>query len=121
MAVGVLRPEIVVPGQAVQGLSLAHQESLLAHELAHVLRRDPAWRLVALLVERVLFFQPLNRLASRRVAQSPGRSKRSLPQAERIFFHIAPGLGGVAAVRRAARAHLTPRAGAPPAAGGPPP
>lgn len=70
MAVGVLRPEIVVPPQAAHGLPLAHQESLLAHELAHVLRHDPAWRLVALLVERVFFFQPLNRLASRRLAQS---------------------------------------------------
>ena len=70
MAVGVLRPEIVVPIKAAQDLPPAHQESLLAHELAHVLRRDPAWRLVALLVERVFFFQPLNRLASRRVAQS---------------------------------------------------
>jgi hypothetical protein len=70
MAVGVLRPEIVVPPQAAQSLPPAHQESLLAHELAHVLRHDPAWRLAALLVERVFFFQPLNRLASRRVAQS---------------------------------------------------
>ena len=70
MAVGVLWPEIVVPPQAAHGLPVAHQESLLAHELAHVLRRDPAWRLVALLVERVFFFQPLNRLASRRLAQS---------------------------------------------------
>jgi beta-lactamase regulating signal transducer with metallopeptidase domain len=70
MAVGVLRPEIVVPPKVAQGLPPAHQESLLAHELAHVLRRDPAWRLAALLVERVFFFQPLNRLASRRVAQS---------------------------------------------------
>lgn len=70
MAVGVLRPEIVVPLKAAQGLPPAHQESLLAHELAHVLRHDPAWRLAALLVERVFFFQPLNRLASRRVAQS---------------------------------------------------
>jgi beta-lactamase regulating signal transducer with metallopeptidase domain len=70
MAVGVLRPEIVVPRAAAEGLSPAHQESLLAHELAHVLRRDPAWRLFGLLVERVFFFQPLNRLASRRVAQA---------------------------------------------------
>ncbi|MCX4244292.1 M56 family metallopeptidase [Paraliomyxa miuraensis] len=70
MAVGVLRPEIVVPPKAAHGLTVAHQESLLAHELAHVLRHDPAWRLVALLVERVFFFQPLNRLASRRIAQA---------------------------------------------------
>ncbi|MCA9705782.1 MAG: hypothetical protein KDK70_08035 [Myxococcales bacterium] len=70
LAVGVVRPEIVLPLQATAGLSLAHQQSLLAHELAHVLRRDPAWRVIALLVERVLFFQPLNRLASARLAQT---------------------------------------------------
>ncbi len=70
MAVGVVQPEIVVPTQAAAELSAEHQESLLAHELAHVLRRDPAWRLVGLLAERVLFFQPLNRLASSRVAQA---------------------------------------------------
>ncbi|MEM9453067.1 MAG: M56 family metallopeptidase [Myxococcota bacterium] len=70
MAVGVVRPEIVVPPQAEAGLCAAHQQSLLAHELAHVLRRDPAWRVLALLVERVLFFQPLNRLAAARLGQT---------------------------------------------------
>ncbi|MCH9688506.1 MAG: hypothetical protein K0V04_44155 [Deltaproteobacteria bacterium] len=70
MAVGVVKPEIVVPWQAAAALSVEHQESLLAHELAHVLRRDPTWRLIALLMERVLFFQPLNRVASRHLAQS---------------------------------------------------
>lgn len=70
MAIGVARPEIVVPPRIAAELSEAHQESLLAHELAHVLRRDPAWRLLALCIERVLFFQPLNRLASRRLSQA---------------------------------------------------
>lgn len=69
MAVGVARPEIVVPARIADELSIAHQETLLAHELAHVLRRDPTWRLIALCMERVLFFQPLNRLASRRLSQ----------------------------------------------------
>ncbi len=70
MAVGVWRPEIVVPPAVTAELSLAHQQSLLAHELAHVLRWDPAWRLVALLVKRVMFMQPLNHLAAAKLAQT---------------------------------------------------
>jgi hypothetical protein len=36
---------------------------LLAHEIAHLARRDPQWRLAARVIERVLWFQPLNRVA----------------------------------------------------------
>jgi hypothetical protein len=65
-AVGVLAPAIVVPSRAAT-LSSAAQRTMLAHELAHVLRRDPAWRLVMVVLERVLFFQPLLRLARRQI------------------------------------------------------
>jgi HEAT repeat protein len=41
---------------------------MLAHELAHVARRDPQWLVVASGVERVLWFQPLNRVARRQIA-----------------------------------------------------
>jgi len=70
MATGVLRAEIVVPSRVAEHLPLAHQETLLAHELAHVLRRDPAWRVVGLVIERLFFFQPLNRFATRGIAQT---------------------------------------------------
>ncbi|HWB77489.1 MAG TPA: M56 family metallopeptidase, partial [Nannocystaceae bacterium] len=69
LATGIVRPEIVVPERALGSLAPAAQESMLAHELAHVLRRDPAWRLALLVLERVFFFQPLLRLARRRIAQ----------------------------------------------------
>lgn len=61
-AAGVRSPVIVVPSRAAS-LSPAAQRTMLAHELAHVLRRDPAWRLALAALERVLFFQPLLRLA----------------------------------------------------------
>lgn len=64
IAVGVLRPEIVVPERALVELESAELESMLAHELAHLVRRDPAWRLLAGFVHRVLFLQPLNRIAT---------------------------------------------------------
>jgi beta-lactamase regulating signal transducer with metallopeptidase domain len=67
LATGVVHPEIVLPDR-VQMLDAEQQRPMLAHELAHVVRHDPTWRLLALLVERVLFIQPLNRIASDRMA-----------------------------------------------------
>ena len=43
LAVGILSPEICLPERALTGLSCAEQRSMLAHELAHLMRRDPAW------------------------------------------------------------------------------
>lgn len=67
--VGVFLPQICVPRRALSELSLEQQEALIAHELAHVLRRDPLWFFGCGLVERVLFFQPLNRLARRELQE----------------------------------------------------
>lgn len=68
IAFGLREGKICVPGRALS-LSEEEQESLLAHELAHVARRDPLWLLAARLLERVFFFQPLNRLARRRLQE----------------------------------------------------
>lgn len=57
--------EIVLPTRALQELTLAQQEGVLAHELAHVVRGDPRWLRVATWIERVGWFQPLNRVARR--------------------------------------------------------
>lgn len=59
--------EICLPRRVLTELTLLEQESLLAHELAHVVRRDTTWLWIARLVECVAWFQPLNRLASRRM------------------------------------------------------
>jgi hypothetical protein len=45
------------------------QEVILAHELAHIERRDPLWQLVHQFVAAVLFFQPLNRIACREIRE----------------------------------------------------
>lgn len=55
--------EICVPEAVLTELEPEQQRSLLAHELAHLARRDPLWLIVATLFERVFFFQPLNRMA----------------------------------------------------------
>jgi HEAT repeat protein/beta-lactamase regulating signal transducer with metallopeptidase domain len=62
--------EICVPDTALTQLDLEQQRSMLAHELAHLARRDPVWMGLASLVERVLWIQPLNRVARRQIARS---------------------------------------------------
>ncbi len=57
--------EICVPELALSELGLEQQRSMLAHELAHLARRDSLWLAGATLIERFFFFQPLNRLARR--------------------------------------------------------
>jgi len=64
---GVRRPEVCLPQGVVTDLSPEQQEVVLAHELAHVLRKDVGWLVLARLVEGVFFFQPLNRLARKRL------------------------------------------------------
>src|SRR5690349_2291713 len=55
--------EICVPELALSELAVEQQRSMLAHELAHLARRDSLWLAGASLIERCFFFQPLNRLA----------------------------------------------------------
>lgn len=69
VALGVGEQEICLPRRALSELDDRRQEGLLAHELAHLERRDPGWLLLALAIESVLFFQPLNRLARRRLEE----------------------------------------------------
>jgi beta-lactamase regulating signal transducer with metallopeptidase domain len=62
--------EICLPSAALIELEPEQQRAMLAHELAHLVRRDPQWLGLACLVERAFFFQPLNRLARARIQQS---------------------------------------------------
>jgi len=62
--------EICVPELALSDLGMEQQRSMLAHELAHLARRDSLWLAGASLIERVFFFQPLNRLARRELETS---------------------------------------------------
>ena len=64
------RSEICVPDAVLTDLDAGQQRSVLAHELAHLTRRDPLWLTGASLLERVFFFQPLNRMARRKIQES---------------------------------------------------
>lgn len=67
LATGLLRPIVCIPERALLGLPLRQQIGLLAHELAHVARSDPAWNVVYRALEAACFFQPLNRWAAARL------------------------------------------------------
>jgi beta-lactamase regulating signal transducer with metallopeptidase domain len=56
--IGWLRPIILLPASAVIGLSPTQLELILAHELAHIRRRDYLVNLLQAAVETLLFYHP---------------------------------------------------------------
>jgi len=60
--------EIAVPPWVLASLDARRRRALLAHELAHQVRRDPQWQVFALGLHAVLWLQPLHGLARRRLA-----------------------------------------------------
>ena len=67
IARGDARGEICLPERALAELPAREQEVMVAHELAHVVRRDPAWLLAARILESAFFLQPLHAVARRRL------------------------------------------------------
>jgi hypothetical protein len=51
--------EICLPDEVARGFSDAHQRSLIAHEVAHLERRDPAWFFATEIIAALSAFQPL--------------------------------------------------------------
>jgi len=62
--------EICLPERALTSLDPAQQRAVLAHELGHLVRQDPLWLGVAAACESLFFFQPLNRMARRRMQEA---------------------------------------------------
>ncbi len=69
MAVGYLRPLILLPGCVLTGLTADQIEALLAHELAHIRRHDWLVNAFQLLVETVFFYHPAVWWLSRQIRQ----------------------------------------------------
>lgn len=65
-AVVIGRNEICVPTRIWAELSDCEQRSMLAHEFAHVIRRDPFWLQLFNVLCGILFMQPLNFVARKR-------------------------------------------------------
>jgi len=60
--------EIVLP-EWVEDLPNRQLKAMIAHEVAHIMRADPAWILGARVVQSIFFFQPLNIIAARRLSE----------------------------------------------------
>ena len=58
VVIGWLRPLILLPASVVTGLSSDQLAAVLAHELAHIHRRDYLFNLLQTLVETVFFYHP---------------------------------------------------------------
>jgi bla regulator protein BlaR1 len=64
--VGVLRPRVLIPSAAAGVLRTGELASVLAHELAHVRRRDPLAGVVQAIIEALFWFHPAVRAMGRR-------------------------------------------------------
>ena len=67
MAIGWLKPVVLLPAQSMTGLSIEQIDALVAHELAHIKRHDYLVNLLQSAIETVLFYHPAVWLISRRV------------------------------------------------------
>ncbi len=68
IAMGLFKPQIIAPNR-VRDLNVDQQETMLAHEVAHIIHGDPFWLLFSRTLECLFFFQPLNRLARLRLQE----------------------------------------------------
>ncbi|MBL4911198.1 MAG: TonB family protein [Alteromonadaceae bacterium] len=64
MAVGWLKPVVLLPVSMISGLTSAQLEMLLLHELAHIKRHDYLINFMQTLIEILLFFHPAIRWVS---------------------------------------------------------
>jgi parallel beta-helix repeat protein len=58
MVTGLVRPMILFPARMLSGLSAREVEAILAHELAHLARRDTWWNLLQITLEIIFFYHP---------------------------------------------------------------
>lgn len=58
MVIGWLKPVVLIPVGAVNGLTAEQAEAVLAHELAHISRHDFLFNLIQSLVEVIFYFNP---------------------------------------------------------------
>jgi beta-lactamase regulating signal transducer with metallopeptidase domain len=115
--------EICLPMAALTALTPVQREGILAHELGHLARRDPLWKVAVEIAAAVLWFQPLLRVAGRELAEcaelladgfavrATGRRRPLLESLGILAATLSPrgaaaagfGDGGSALLRRAAR------------------
>lgn len=108
--------EICLPAELTTELRLMELRGVLAHEVAHLRRRDPVWSGIAGVMIALFPFQPLNRVARRQLQRTAelicddwARSATGRPLAlARALLEVAERVG--AAVEPAVASELTSRA-----------
>jgi TonB family protein len=68
IAAGLFSPAVILPASMMLSLSKCDLDCIVAHELAHVARGDGWSKLLQLLVQSVLFFNPALLILGRRIA-----------------------------------------------------
>ncbi len=58
MAIGLLKPTVIMPAKIISGLSEKEVEAILAHELAHILRNDFLINIIQTFFEILFFYHP---------------------------------------------------------------
>jgi beta-lactamase regulating signal transducer with metallopeptidase domain len=115
---GIARPMILIPTEAVTGWSADQLEMVLLHELAHVRRWDNLVNLVQRVVEALLFFHPAVWIVSRWVRLERehccdrvvvDRTERPRAYAEALASLALPGLPPRQAVVAMADGHVASR------------
>ena len=76
-AIGILRPVVLLPAGLATGMTPDQLDALLAHELAHVRRRDFLVNLLQVAAETLLFYHPAVWWVSHRSASS-GRTRATI-------------------------------------------
>ncbi|MFH1845105.1 MAG: M56 family metallopeptidase, partial [bacterium] len=67
LVIGYLKPVVLIPASAVTGLPTRQLECILAHELAHIWRRDYLVNILQIVAETLLFFHPAVWWVSRQI------------------------------------------------------
>lgn len=101
LALGWLRPTVLLPASALLALTPESLEAVLAHELAHLRRSDYLANLLQTLAEALLFFHPAAWWLSRQIREV--REHCCDDEAAAILgdpLPLAEGLAALAALRR---------------------
>ena len=102
------RGVVCLPDWCLAQLQGTQRDAVLAHELAHLARRDPAWRLAARAAACLGWMQPLNALALRRLdalaeQACDARAARAIADRHAVAQALYACASQVSAGRRAPR------------------
>ena len=88
--------EVCLPLRIFAGLPAEQRRALLAHEVAHLTRRDPLWSGAATALVRVLSFQPLSRSALVRLRRAAEHAADARALATSSPLDLARALAAIA-------------------------